>query len=462
LHYVNGKQIAVIGMGRSGFAAARLLSVHGAHVTVLDDKTPEKLTAWIEKMQGMPQVKLVLGGIDPTRVINSDLVVISPGVPVLHPVLVKAREKGIPVIGEMELAFGYCNAPIAAITGTNGKTTTTTLLEAMINASGKRAIACGNIGKAFAEAVFELTAEDAAVLEVSSFQLETIEEFRPHVAAILNVTPDHLDRHADMQAYVEAKGRIFENQKAGDAVVLNVSDKYTPIYAGLAKNSVYFFGFSGAIRGDKKLGCYIEKGVIELMGRPLIQAAELLIPGPHNLENACAAALMASLNGVKDDVIAKTLRGFKGVEHRLEPAGEVEGVRFVNDSKGTNVDSVVKALESFDRPIVLMLGGRDKAGDFTRLASLVKEKVTRIVAFGECKTKVVQQLSSAATVVEAGTLEEAVNGAFVASEKGGIVLFSPGCASFDMFQNYEDRGRQFKAVVEKLGAQKAAKKEANV
>jgi UDP-N-acetylmuramoylalanine--D-glutamate ligase len=457
MHHVNGKQIAVIGLGRSGYAAARLLTVHGAHVTVLDDKTPEKLTAWIEKIQALPQVKLVLGGIDPTRVTSSDLVVISPGVPVLHPVLVKAREKGIPVIGEMELAFGYCNAPIAAITGTNGKTTTTTLLELMINASGKRAIACGNIGKAFAEAVFELTAEDAAVLEVSSFQLETIEEFRPRVAAILNVTPDHLDRHADMQAYVEAKGRIFENQKAGDSVILNVSDKYTPIYGGLAKNDVYFFGFSGAIRGDKKAGCYIEKGVIELLDRPLIKVSELLIPGPHNLENACAAALMASLMGVKDDVIAQTLRTFKGVEHRLEPAGEVEGVRFVNDSKGTNVDSVVKALESFEKPIVLMLGGRDKAGDFTRLSALVKEKVTRIVAFGECKTKVVQQLSPSATVVEAETLEEAVNGAFVASEKGGMVLFSPGCASFDMFQNYEDRGRQFKAVVQKLAALKALK-----
>jgi len=462
MHYVNGKQVAVIGLGRSGLAAARLLSVHGAHVTVLDDKTPEKLTAWIEKIQGLPQVKLVLGGIDPTRVAHSDLVVISPGVPAGYPALVNAREKGVTIIGEMELAFGYCNAPIAAITGTNGKTTTTTLLETMINASGRKAIACGNIGKAFAEAVFELTTEDMAVLEVSSFQLETIEEFRPRVAAILNVTPDHLDRHEDMQNYVEAKGRIFENQKPGDAVILNVSDKYTPIYTGLAKNDVYFFGFAGAIRGDKKTGCYVEKGVLELLGRPLLKVSELLIPGPHNQENACAAALMASLCGVKDEVIAQTLRAFKGVEHRLEPAGQVEGVRFINDSKGTNVDSVVKALESFERPIVLMLGGRDKAGDFTRLSSLVKEKVTRIVAFGECKNKVVQQLSASATVVEAGTLEEAVNGAFVASEKGGTVLFSPGCASFDMFLNYEDRGRQFKTVVQKLAAQKAVKKEAQV
>ena len=461
MHHVNGKQIAVIGFGRSGFAAARLLTVHGAHVTILDDKTPEKLTTWIEKIQAFPQVKLVLGGIDPTMVINSDLVVVSPGVPVNHPVLMRAMEKGVKVIGEMELAYGYCNAPIAAITGTNGKTTTTTLLEAMINASGRKAIACGNIGKAFAETVFELTGEDVAVLEVSSFQLETIEEFRPNVAAILNVTPDHLDRHEDMQTYVETKGLIFKNQKPGDALALNVSDKYTPIYTSLAKSDLYFFGFAEAVRGDKKLGCYIEKGAIELLGKTLVKADELQIPGPHNLENACAAALLASLSGVTNDVIAKTLREFKGVEHRLEPAGEVNGVRFVNDSKGTNVDSVVKALESYSRPIVLILGGKDKAGDFTRLAPLVKEKVTRIVAFGECKNKVVQQLSAAATVVEAGTLEEVVNGAFVASEKGGVVLFSPGCASFDMFKNYEDRGRQFKAMVQKLAAQKS-KTEAKV
>lgn len=460
MHYANGKQVAVIGLGRSGFGAARLLSVHGAHVAVLDDKTPEKLAVWIDKAKDLAHVKLLLGGIDAAEAANADFVVTSPGVPVNHPALEKAREKGVPVIGEMELAFGYCTAPVAALTGTNGKTTTTTLVAAMINASGKKAVACGNIGKAFSEAVFELTAEDQAVLEVSSFQLETIEEFRPDVAAILNVTPDHLDRHEDMQAYVETKGRIFENQKPEDSALLNASDKYTPIYSTLVKSRLFLFGFpQGA---PKKPGCYWVEGRIELLGRKLIESSELQIPGPHNVENACAAALMASLSGVSDEVIAKTLREFKGVEHRLEPAGEIDGVRFVNDSKGTNVDSVLKALESFERPIVLMLGGRDKAGDFTKLAPLVKQKVTRVVAFGECKNKVVQQLSSAATVVEAGSLEEAVSGAFAASEKGGVVLFSPGCASFDMFLNYEDRGRQFKATVEKLARQKAGKNEARV
>ncbi len=456
MHYVHGKQVAVIGLGRSGYAAARLLSVHGAHVAVLDDKTPEKLATWIEKAKELAHVKLMLGGIDPVTVANADLVVVSPGVPAKHPALETAREKGVAVIGEMELAFGYCPAPVAAITGTNGKTTTTTLTTAMIQAGGKKAIACGNIGKAFAETVFELSSEDWAVLEVSSFQLETIEEFRPQVAAVLNVTPDHLDRHQGMQDYVQTKGRIFENQKPEDGALLNASDKYTPILSSMVKGQLYFFGFPGA-KEIQKPGCYAIGDKIELLGRPLIAMSELKIPGPHNVENACAAALTASLCGASDDAIVKTLREFTGVEHRLEAAGEINGIRFVNDSKGTNVDSVLKALESFEKPIVLILGGRDKAGDFTRLASLVKEKVTRIVAFGECKQKIVQQLSQAATVVEAGTLEETVNGAYAACGKGGVVLFSPGCASFDMFQNYEDRGRQFKAVIKKMAQQTAGK-----
>jgi UDP-N-acetylmuramoylalanine--D-glutamate ligase len=334
MRYVHGKQVAVIGLGRSGFSAARLLSVHGAHVVILDDKTPEKLADWIEKAKDMAHVRLMLGGVEPATVLNSDLVVTSPGVPSNHRALVQAREKGITVIGEMELAYGYCPAPVAAVTGTNGKTTTTTLATAMINAGGKKAVACGNIGKAFAEGVFELSQEDWAVLEVSSFQLETIEEFRPGVAAILNVTPDHLDRHDGMQTYVETKGRIFENQTPLDAAILNASDKYTPIYSGLAKGRLYFFGFpNGNGRGGQKPGCYVAGDKIELLGRPLLKTGELRIPGPHNLENACAAALMASLCGVSDEAIARTLAEFRGVEHRLESAGEINGVKFVNDSR---------------------------------------------------------------------------------------------------------------------------------
>ncbi len=462
MQYVHGKQAAVIGLGRSGYAAARLLSVHGARVLILDDKTPEKLSAWLDKAKDLAHAKLILGGIDPVPVCNSDLVVVSPGVPFSHLALERAREKGIPVIGEMELAFGYCQAPVAAITGTNGKTTTTTLTAAMIGNSGKGAAACGNIGKAFAEAVFELSANDWAVLEVSSFQLETIQEFRPQVASILNVTPDHLDRHPSMQSYVETKGKIFQNQRPDDAALLNISDKYTPIYASLVQSRIYLFGFIENVRNAGKPGCYVVGDRIELLGRRLIHTSELKIPGPHNLENACAAALTASLCGVPDGIIASTLAEFPGVEHRLEPAGEVEGVRFVNDSKGTNVDSVVKALQSFERPIVLILGGRDKAGDFTRLAPLVRERVSRVVAFGECKRKVVQQLSGAATVVEAEGLEETVQGAFTSCEKGGVVLFSPGCASFDMFENYEDRGRKFKAVVRKLAEMKTNPKNRQV
>jgi len=452
--YVNGKQVAVIGLGRSGLAAARLLTVRGAQVVLVDEKTPEKLGAWIEKAKELP-VRLSLGKMDTSVLLNSDLIVTSPGVPFDHPALELARDKGVRVIGELELAYGYCPSPLIAITGTNGKTTTTSLTAAMIAASGEKAVACGNIGKAFSEAVFELAAEDWAVLEVSSFQLETIEEFRPNVAAVLNVTPDHLDRHGSMQAYVEMKSRIFENQKPEDAAVLNAGDKYTPIFSGLLKSQLYLFGFADRMKGAPRPGCYVVGDHLELLGRTLLKNSGLKIPGTHNLENACAAALMASLAGVPDAAIARALAEFPGVEHRLENAGQVEGVTFINDSKGTNVNSVEKALESFGRPIVLILGGRDKNGDFRALAPLVKEKVTRIVAFGECKAKVVQQLGDAATVVEAETLEEVVNGAFAASEKNGVVLFSPGCASFDMFHNYEDRGRQFKAAVEKLARSKA-------
>jgi UDP-N-acetylmuramoylalanine--D-glutamate ligase len=376
--------------------------------------------------------------------------------------LEKAREKGVPVIGELELAYGYCPASIAAITGTNGKTTTATLTAAMIQASGKKAVACGNIGRAFSEAVFELTSEDWAVLEVSSFQLETIREFRPNVAAILNVTPDHLDRHESMQTYAELKGRIFENQKPEDAVLLNASDHYTPLYSSLVKSQLYLFGFTQGARTSSRPGCFVVGKKIELLGRTLLSTSDLRIPGPHNLENACAAALGASLGGVTDSAIANTLASFAGVEHRLERAGEINGVRFINDSKGTNVDSVMKALESFVKPIVLILGGRDKGGDFLKLSSLVKEKVTRIVAFGEAKAKIVRQLSESATVVEAGSLEEAVGGAYTACEKGGTVLFSPGCASFDMFENYEDRGRQFKEVVQKMQRNKTGKNHVSV
>ena len=354
---VNGKQVAVLGLGRSGYAAAKLLVLHGAHVVILDDKSPEKLQAWIEKAQGLSRTRLVLGGGGRAEVSTSDLVVTSPGVPLGHPLLEEAREKGIPIVGEMELAYGYCAATVAAITGTNGKTTTTTLLTEMIRQGGRKALACGNIGTAFAEAIFNLGAEDVAVLEVSSFQLETVREFRPRVAAILNVTPDHLDRHGSMQTYVEAKGRVFENQGPEDALILNVNDKYTPIFASLAKSRIHLFGYPKEGRVNDKPGCYALEGRITLLGRDLLAVSALRIPGPHNVENACAAALAASLLGTPDSAIAAALESFQGVEHRLEDAGEIQGVRFVNDSKGTNVDSVVKALESFPRPIVLILGG---------------------------------------------------------------------------------------------------------
>jgi UDP-N-acetylmuramoylalanine--D-glutamate ligase len=457
LYYVHNKTVAVVGLGMSGVAAAKLLVVRGAQVVIVDDKTPDKLAEPLAALKGLP-VSLVLGGITPEVLAPCDLVVVSPGIRFNHPALEAARAKGVQVIGELELAYAYCSARVLAITGTNGKTTTTALAEKLVASGGAKALACGNIGRAFAEAVFELSAEDWAVVEVSSFQLETIVKFRPQVAALLNITPDHLDRHGSMQAYVEAKARLFENQGPEDAAILNVRDKYTPLIASMLKSKAYGFGFPQESKALDKPGCYVVDGQIELLGRKILPVTALRIPGPHNQENACAAALAASLAGVADGPLAEALTAFEPVEHRLEPAGMVEGVRFINDSKGTNVDSVEKALKSFDRPIVLILGGRDKAGDFTALSSLVKERVTRIVALGECKAKVAAQLSTAAPVVEAQTLEEAVRGSFAASEKGGTVLFSPGCASFDMFKDYKDRGRQFKAQVQMLAESKSGRK----
>ena len=456
MYYVHNKTVAVVGLGKSGLAAAKLLLVRGAQLVLADEKTPDKFGDSLSSLKGLP-VSLVLGGVTPETLTHCALVVVSPGVRVNHPALEAARAKGIPVIGELELASAYCPAKILAVTGTNGKTTTTALVAQLISAGGHRGVACGNIGIPFSGVLFDLSAEDWAVVEVSSFQLETVVKFRPQVAAVLNITPDHLDRHGSMQAYVETKARIFANQGPEDAALLNTKDKYTPLLSSFVKSKVHLFGFPQDGRTLDKSGCFVVDGNLELFGRKLLPVSELRIPGPHNMENACAAALAASLAGVPDGPLAEALAAFEPVEHRLEPSGEIEGIRFVNDSKGTNVDSVEKALQSFPRPIVLILGGRDKAGDFTTLSSLVREKVTRIVAIGECKAKIASQLSDAAPVVEAQTLEEAVRGGFAASEKGGTVLLSPGCASFDMFKSYEDRGRQFKAIVKAFADEKAAK-----
>ena len=457
MYFVHDKRVTVVGLGRSGVAAARLLSVRGAQVTVTDDRNAGQLEGFLETARSLPNVQLSLGGVSSEAVLNADLVVVSPGVPFDHPLLEEVRAKGGRVIGEMELAYGYCPSPVLAVTGTNGKTTVTTLVAQMLKDAGIGAVPCGNIGRAFAEAVFDLSREEWAVLEVSSFQLETVREFRPRVACVLNVTPDHLDRHGSIQAYAETKARIFARQGGEDSVVLNASDKFTPALLGMAKGRKHLFG-----RGGKSgvSGCTIVGDALELMGKRLLPLSEIGIPGPHNQENAAAAALMAHLAGAEAGSIAKTLRGFRGVEHRLESAGEVGGVRFVNDSKGTNVDSVEKALQSFPAPIVLILGGRDKKGDFTRLASLVREKVVRVVAIGEARSKIASQLSGEVAVVEAATLEEAVAGAYAATPANGTVLLSPGCASFDMFRDYEERGRRFKEIVARLQDRRKEAREA--
>lgn len=458
MYYVQEKTVLVLGAARSGVAAAKLLSLRGAHVLLADDKTPEKFPeSFLEEIRRIPRVTVQLGRWNEKIVEHVDLVVVSPGVPLKHPAVAEAQARGIPLIGELEFASAFCPCPIAAVTGTNGKTTTVRMLEHLFRTAGKEALACGNIGLPFSQAVFQLSQASLAVLEVSSFQLETVQRFHPEVAVLLNITPDHLDRHGDMQTYVETKARIFENQEAQDAAVLNLSDRYTPLLSGYVKGRLYTFGILEEGKTPVQPGCYWKKGVLELLGQKILKQEDFPLPGRHNMENAAAAALTAFLFGVGAGPIAEGLSTFSGVEHRLEPAGEVEGVRFWNDSKATNIASTATALAALEGPIVLLLGGRDKGADFSELIAGMKGKVSRVVAFGECREKISRQLSPFLPVVEAGDFEEAVRGAFSAARgAGACVLFSPACASFDLFRDFEERGKKFKALVAQLNETRAS------
>ncbi|MEW6516539.1 MAG: UDP-N-acetylmuramoyl-L-alanine--D-glutamate ligase [candidate division FCPU426 bacterium] len=448
---VKGKRVLVVGMARSGLAAAALLVREGARVTVTDQKPAEALAGAAEKLRSLGAA-VETGGHHPDSVKEAELIVLSPGVPLTVPLLKEAQELQIPVISEMELGYRFCRGRIVAVTGTNGKTTTVNLLAKIFADAGFPTILAGNVGLPLCQVAGEAPENGVIVLEVSSFQLETIQTFRPQAAAILNITPDHLDRYPHMQAYVEAKARIMRNQEPHDFLVLNADDKYTPLLSTQAQSRVLTFS---RLRPPEIEGTWIEKGILQYrlfgLGQgELVLADELLIPGPHNQENALAAAALALSQGVKPASLAKTLREFRGVAHRLEPVALVRGVRYVNDSKGTNVDAVSKALQSFQAPLVLILGGRDKNGDFTALRELIQQRVRAVVVTGEAADKIAKQVQGTVPVHPAERMEEAVRAAAGLAREGDIVLLSPGCASFDQFANYEERGEVFKAVVRRL------------
>jgi UDP-N-acetylmuramoylalanine--D-glutamate ligase len=452
---VKGKRVLVVGLGKSGVASSMFLQARGAKVTVSDAKAEEQLRGEIPGL--LDKGIVVETGKHGERTFrDQDLIVVSPGVPNDVPQLQNARRMGIPVIGEIELSARYLQGQIIAITGSNGKTTTTTLTGEVIAAGGRKALVGGNIGTPAITFVEQSSPETWVVLEISSFQLETIETFRPHIAAILNITPDHLDRHGSMENYIAAKARIFENQSKNDFAVLNADDATTASMGKGLKSQVYWF----SRRKEVERGAFVRGGRIVFRDakgeRDIMSADEMTLKGLHNLENVLSAVAMGSLAGIEPAAIRQAVKDFKAVEHRLEYVTTIRGVQYFNDSKATNVDATIKALESFPGRIHLILGGKDKGSDYTLLNALLRERVKKVYTIGAAAEKIEGQIAGVVEIVAAGTLDAAVKKAAETAESGDIVLLAPACASFDQFQSYEQRGRVFKEAVHQLAAREAA------
>jgi UDP-N-acetylmuramoylalanine--D-glutamate ligase len=449
---LKGKSVLVVGAGKSGIAVASFLACKGACPVLTDNKPVEAFNGSLDHLL-KEGVKFSLGSYPEITRELFDIVIVSPGVPLTVPPVVIAKEKGIPVMGELELAWRFCKAPVVAITGTNGKTTTTTLVGEIFKNAGYRTLVAGNIGTPLIEAVQQFGVEDMVVAEVSSFQLETICTFRPRVGALLNITPDHLDRHGTVQEYARVKAGIFSNQEPEDFAVINYDDPVTADLSLKGKGQVIFF----SRRHNLERGVFVHGNKIaaRLTGGEFIEilpVEEIAIPGAHNLENALAATACGLAMGVKPEVIALTLREFPGVAHRLELVDEIDGVKYINDSKGTNPEASIKALEAYEAPIVLIAGGRNKGSDFSLLAGKIREKAKAVIILGECAEDLARAVKNAgcSRVLMANGFREAVLLAHKEAGEGDIVLLSPACASWDMFKNYEERGDLFKRVVHDL------------
>jgi len=434
----SGKNAVVLGLGHSGEAAAVLLQEEGASVTVCESLDNPALR---EKAAALASrgVNVLLGGAADNDPADYDIAVISPGIDPAVPLVRNVAAKGIPIIGELELAFEECSCPVVAITGTNGKTTTTELTTALLQGCGVRTMASGNIGLPFATAVRSSHELDVMVLEVSSFQLETIRSFRPHVAAWLNLSPNHLDRYAGMQDYRDAKLRIFENLTPEDFVVANALSELPPLPARKITFSAVGADADFTLRGME----------ICFRGSPVLDQAATRLRGIHNAENLMAAMAIAHALDVDFERMAGAVAGYAAPAHRCEFVRELDGVLWINDSKATNLDAMEKAMRSQDRPIILLAGGKDKGFEFDGIAPLVREKVRAAVLIGEMKDRIAKSWSGV-DCAPAGSLEEAVDLARRTARPGDVVLFSPGTSSFDMFRNYGERGNLFKSHVQKL------------
>ena len=442
---IKGKKVLVLGLARTGRECARFLAQRGASVRVTDVRSEEELKQEMETLAALP-IRYFLGGEDPDWLEGVDIIVPSPGVPAENVLLKEGSRRGIKILSEIEFACRFLRAPLVAITGTNGKSTTTTLVGEMLKASGAKVFVGGNIGTpliGFVGGDWEW-----GVVEVSSFQLEWIEEFRPRISVLLNLTEDHLDRYPNFRAYCQAKQRIFEAQAANDIAILSRDDRLVWEMRKRIRARVVSFGFSEVDEG-------VFVAAREMIWRDgsreeKFPLSRVKIQGVHNVENMMAAIAAAKSAGVSASAIQKVLEDFPGLEHRLEFVREKDGVRYYNDSKGTNVGAVVKSLASFSDPVILLAGGVDKGGDYGILRQEIRQKVRRLVLFGEAQEIIARALGDLTETVIVENLEAAVGDAFAHARAGEVVLLSPACSSFDMFRNYAERGQVFKSLVQAL------------
>jgi UDP-N-acetylmuramoylalanine--D-glutamate ligase len=451
---VKGKRVLVVGLGRSGVASALFLESRGAHVTISDSKREDQLRSEIEAL--LDRGITVETGHHGERTFRSqDLIVASPGVPGDLPALQNARRNGIPVIGEIELTARFLQGKVVAITGSNGKTTTTTLTGEIIASGGHKTLVGGNIGTPAITFVEQSSPDTWVVLEISSFQLESIETFRPRISAVLNLTPDHLDRHGTMESYIAAKTRIFENQGADDYAVLNADHESTRRLATGLKPQVLWF----SRKHEVERGSFVKDGAIvyrDCAAVEIMPVSEIALKGTHNVENVLAAVTIGMAAGVEPSAIRRAVKEFRAVEHRLEYVATLRGVQYYNDSKATNVDATIKALESFPANVHLILGGRDKDSDYRELKPLIAGRVKCVYTIGEAAPKIESQISGAAPVFSAQTLETAVRKAADVAVAGDIVLLAPACASYDQYSSYEHRGRAFKELVQSMAGSQSS------
>ncbi len=451
---LSGKRVLVVGLARTGVVTSLFSAGYGATVTATDERPESDLAETAAQLRSAG-VKLELGGHVDASFLEQDLIVVSPGVPANLPPLELARKQGIPVWSEIELAWRFLRGKLVAITGSNGKTTTTALLAHILQTSNIPTLVGGNIGTPLLAFVERSTDPAVTVAEISSFQLETIDKFRPEIGVLLNLTPDHLDRHGTFEEYAHAKMRMFENQLERDMAVLNADDpeitKRMP-----AKPHIFWFSrqkrvATGAFLRDNEI-------VFRNEGSEAVLARRDQIPlrGEHNVENVLAACAAAYLAGATPAAIASGVKSFRGVEHRLEFAGEISGVQFYNDSKATNVDAAVKAVEAFPGPLVVILGGKDKGSPYTPLRELLHQRARVALLIGEAAPKIATDLEGAVEIRQAGTLERAMQLAMETARPGDTVLLAPACSSFDQFENYEQRGRAFKELVARRENQSAS------